>query len=74
MLQFDELEHNLLTGNGIPPPSNLWRKRIYCQMALTIAVGPTGKAVHMELPICIVKGDHGMFPIEDRNYLATWKN
>jgi hypothetical protein len=56
-LQFIESEHDLLAGNGIPSaPANLRRKEIYCNMALKIAVGATGKGACMELPICVLVG------------------
>ncbi len=73
MLQFGKSEHDLLTGNNVPS-ANLHRKLIYLQMTLTIAGDPTGKGVHMELPICIVSGVCEMFPLQTaENTWATWK-
>ena len=69
MLQFDESEHSLLTGDDIPQ-ANLRRKEIYRQMALIMNGGPTGKGCHLVLPICIVNGVREMFPENDKNYMG----
>ena len=73
MKVFDESEHNLVTVDDVPVAS-LHRKAIYRQMALTIAGGPTGKGVCIELPICVVDGVRNMFPDDDKKYMGHKDN
>jgi hypothetical protein len=53
------------------PTTNIRRKRLYHQMAITIIDGCLmGRVAHVEHPICMVDGIHTMSPDPDGNCMG----
>jgi hypothetical protein len=62
MINFDNAEHNEDTE------VNKRRHTLYCQMALIINDGPTGRGNRLKLPTCVLSGVQGLFPNLESNY------
>jgi hypothetical protein len=69
MLAWDALKHEDLQDEE-KPTANIWRKKLYCQMATTINGGPMGKGIRFQYSKCVIDEIHTISPDPNGNCMG----